>query len=354
MFIFKNPSSKIVFRYCSIALIIFAIAAFLLPTLLNYAPGSINSDFDVEMSYISYTEQFAIIIFLALLVISLFTKFLLREIDTWYNLPDQDKYTDLKRILKVRKKCFDLPYTFFLFEIILPIFVVTLILLITGSHYWIMIVKILLITITFSSILAVTTYIFSKDLYSGILANTYRENINIGVRVNLIYKIMMQILPVCISVILFTSLIAYSRCVKEKEDVHFTIYSTLLNSHYSEANFNSTQEDLAEILNSIPLYDANDTKFIITPTGTVLTLNGMEPSNFVIQYTTQLASKYNGKTYDSYGIDTQGAVISIETVDGLYQIGVLYNISSTETLGFLTLNRCLLNCFINCYFIFFC
>ena len=58
---FKKPSSRIVVRYCAIALVVLLACASLLPTLLNYAPGSINTAFDIKMSYISYIQQFCII-----------------------------------------------------------------------------------------------------------------------------------------------------------------------------------------------------------------------------------------------------------------------------------------------------
>ena len=58
-------------------------------------------------------------------------------------------------------------------------------------------------------------------------------------------------------------------------------------------------------------------------------------SYFVQEYTKQIAQKYNGRTYDSYGVDTQGKTMKLKTSDGYYYIGITYNIDYSESLTFL-------------------
>ena len=50
----KRPSLRISLRYSIIAIILILIFSMLVPTLLNYGPESINTQFDIEMSYIPY------------------------------------------------------------------------------------------------------------------------------------------------------------------------------------------------------------------------------------------------------------------------------------------------------------
>lgn len=331
---FKKPSSRIVVRYCAIALVVLLTCASLLPTLLNYAPGSINTPFDVKMSYISFNQQFCIIGLVVLLLIFVSTKLLLRDIDNWYVNKDNTSYSyDIKYIQKIRKKCFNLPYIIFLFELLLPTIGISAVLFFTGSHHTIMLLKILVIVVSFVLLLAVFTYIFSKDLYDQILRSTYEEGINIGVRINLVYKIAMQILPVFLTVLLLSSFIAYSRSVKEKEDIFYTIYNEKLNSSFDK---NSTYdiEQIKDILNELELYNSSDTKFILLDDD-VITLTGSKPSDFMIDYTKELSEQYNGRTYDSYGVDTQGATLKLNSTEGICYVGICYNISSIETLYFL-------------------
>ena len=331
---FKKPSSRIVVRYCAIALVVLLACASLLPTLLNYAPGSINTAFDIKMSYISYIQQFCIIGLVILFLIFVSTKLLLRDIDKWYLNKDKENYSyDIKYIQKIRKKCFNLPYIIFLFELLLPTIGISAVLFFTGSHHAIMLLKILVIVISFVLLLAVFTYIFSKDLYDQILRSTYEEGINIGIRVNLVYKIAMQILPVFLTVLLLSSFIAYSRSVKEKEDIFYTIYNEKLNSSFDK-NLTYDINQIKDILNNLELYNASDSKFIIIGDD-VITLTGTKPSDFMIEYTKELSEQYNGRTYDSYGVDTQGATLKLNSSEGICYVGICYNISSNETLYFL-------------------
>ncbi len=45
-----TPSNIISFRYASIAFIIVLILMLIIPKILNYGPGTINTEFDVQMS----------------------------------------------------------------------------------------------------------------------------------------------------------------------------------------------------------------------------------------------------------------------------------------------------------------
>ena len=338
---FKKPSSRIVVRYCAIALVVLLACASLLPTLLNYAPGSINTAFDIKMSYISYIQQFCIIGLVILFLIFVSTKLLLRDIDKWYLNKDKENYSyDIKYIQKIRKKCFNLPYIIFLFELLLPTIGISAVLFFTGSHHAIMLLKILVIVISFVLLLAVFTYIFSKDLYDQILRSTYEEGINIGIRVNLVYKIAMQILPVFLTVLLLSSFIAYSRSVKEKEDIFYTIYNEKLNSSFDK-NLTYDINQIKDILNNLELYNASDSKFIIIGDD-VITLTGTKPSDFMIEYTKELSEQYNGRTYDSYGVDTQGSTMKIKTDIGYIYVGLLYTLDSKTTFYFLVVNFFLL------------
>lgn len=335
--ILKKPSSRIVFRYCSIALIFLLACSILIPILLNYAPGSINTAFDVKMSYCSYTVQFIIIGFVLMALIFISTKLFLRDIDNWYENSQKNILpNNQKTIQSVRKKCFKLPYIIFLFEIIVPSLIIASIVLFTGSHHNIMIIKILFLVISFALLLAVFTYIFSKDIYTEILAKTYKDGTNIGVRVNLRAKIAMQILPVFISVLLLTSFVGYSRTVKEKEDIYYKLYHEKLISAFDNSQTYSIEQIKNILETQIDLYTPfSDSKFILL-NGNTIVIHGQKPSNFMISYTEELSEQYNGRTYDSYGVDTQGATLKLNMADGsICYVCVSYSISSIETLEFL-------------------
>ncbi len=336
-----TPSLRITFRYSAVALILLLAVSLVLPIILNYGPESINTPFDIEMSYISYFQQFLIISVVVLLALFLISKFLLRDIDKWYKLDDSEKYKDPKLIRKIRIKCFNLPYIIFAFEVIIPIILTVIFLSVTGSHHRIMVFKVLVLIISFLLLLAVYSFIIAKGIYSEILAKTYSKDANIGFRIPIWKKIFIQVLPIFVTGILVTSLIGYSRTVKEKEDVYFSIYNRYLEQSFDK-NVTYTIDEVVSKLNSINLFSDEHSKFIILPDNRLITLSGPEVTNFVKEYTLQISEKYNGRTYDSYGVDTQGSTMKLNTDIGSVYVGLLYTLDSKTTFYFLVVNFLLL------------
>lgn len=332
--LFDLPSNKIIFRYIATIFFIVILITSILPTLLNYPPNSLNNDFDVQMSGIPFVAQIFAIFMLASVILILIFKNLFKDIDSWYRDNNQSKYKDYARMQKIRKQCFSLPYLIFFGELIIPVIGIIFVLTITGSHHNIMIFKILLLLVSFFLFLAVASYITSKNLYTKILRDTYYEKSKMEPRVSLKQKIFLQVLPVSIMGVLLTSLIAYNQVIKTKEEFLFNNYhNDLIETFDLNARYNSGE--VIKTFSEMSLSEYSDSKFIIKPDGSVLTVEGHDPSEFVVEYTKQLASTNNGHTYDGYGIDTQGATIKVITEEGIYTLGILYSVDSSETLIFL-------------------
>ena len=322
------PSTELSFRYSLIALIITLFLMLLIPTILNYGPESINTNFDIQMSGISYNTQFLLIIFAIILVIVLLTKFLLKDIDKW----SKTKKATPTEIRKIRKKCLQLPYTFFAIETLIPFLASVIILSITGSHYPIMILKIVLLLLSFTTLLAVISFVFSKNLYDKILAETYSSNIKLEKSINLKGRLFLLITSLFAVGILFTSLIGYSSSVADLSNTLFKTYNHILTETF-DTNTIYTIDELIIKLENIDSITENETKFILNDNNQITIVSGHSISNFVIEYTKQISSKYNGRLYDSYGLDTQGASLKLKTTSGEYYIGILYDIYSETTLN---------------------
>ena len=331
---YKRPSIRIATRYSATVSIVILLFAIIMPKLLNYGPESINTPFDIQMSYIAYWQQYLCVGLLLVFLTFIATSLSFKVVDKFYLSNDPNKYNDIKLIKKVRKKCFSLPYKIPVFEVMIPAVSALLVLVLTGSHLSVMLVKILIAVFAFSIILAVLSFIFSKGIYNEVLTKTYKENLNIGLRINLKFKILLQVLPLLIFCIMILTFIAFSFTVRSKEDVYFNVYNELISENFSEKE-TYTYSEIYNKLNNLKIFDNSHTKFIIKPDNSVVTLNGDEPSYFVQEYTKQIAQKYNGRTYDSYGVDTQGKTMKLKTADGYYYIGITYNIDYSESLTFL-------------------
>ena len=323
--LFKLPSNNFIFIYCSVAILTILLAALAIPFVLNYPPGSINTSFDTQMSYIPYYLQFALGGLLGVLVIFILIKLLLHDIDKWYQLPECKKYSDKELILKIRKKCFRLPFGLLLIEFLVPMLCAIVIFFSTGSHLIVLFAKLCILLISIGLMLSVVSYIFSKRLYNQVLADTYKKHDDIGRRVSLHSKIFIQLLPLIIICILISFLVGFSRSNADKSDFIFNIYSKELNSCF-DTNKTYKIDEVTQILASIPLLQDSDSTFIILDDKTVVPTGYDTPSNFVIEYTLQLSDKYNGRTYDTYGLDTSGATIKLETELGTAYVGILFNV----------------------------
>lgn len=331
---YRRPSIRIAARYSATVSFVILLFAILMPKLLNYGPESINTPFDIQMSYIPYWVQYLCVGLLLVFLTFIITGLSFKVVDKFYLSKDPNKYDNIKLIKKVRKKCFSLPYKIPIFEAMIPAVSALLVLALTGSHLSVMLVKILIAVFAFSIILAVLSFIFSKGIYNEVLTKTYKENLNIGLRINLKFKILLQVLPLLIFCIMILTFIAFSYMVRSKEDVYFNIYNQTVTENFSE-NKIYTYSEIYNKLNNLKLFNDSHTKFIIKPDNSVVTLNGAEPSYFVQEYTKQLAQKYNGRTYDSYGVDTQGKTMKLKTAEGDYYIGIIYNIDYGNSLTYL-------------------
>ena len=331
---YRRPSIRIATRYSATVSFVILLFAIIMPKLLNYGPESINTPFDIQMSYIPYWQQYLCVGLLLVLLTFITTCLSFRIVDKFYLSKDPNKYDNIKLIKKVRKKCFSLPYKIPIIEVLIPAISALLVLLLTGSHLSVMLVKILIAVFAFSIIMAVLSFIFSKGIYNEVLTKTYKENINIGLRINLKVKILLQVLPLLIFCIMILTFIGFSFMVRGKEEVYFNVYNELVNENFSESK-TYTYSEIYNKLDSLKIFKDNHTKFIIKPDNTVITLTGNEPSYFVQEYTKQIAQNHNGRTYDSYGVDTQGKTMKLKTDDGYYYIGIIYDIDYSNYLMFL-------------------
>ena len=331
---YQRPSIRIAARYSATVSFVILLFAIIMPKLLNYGPESINTPFDIQMSYIAYWQQHLCIGLLLVLLTFITTGLSFKIVDKFYLSNDPNKYNDIKLIKKVRKKCFSLPYKIPIFEAMIPAVSALFVLILTGSHVSVMLVKILIAVFAFSIILAVLSFIFSKGIYNEVLTKTYKENLNIGLRINLKFKILLQVLPLLIFCTMILTFISFSFMVRSKEDVYFNVYDDLVTENFSE-NKTYTYSEIYNRLDALKIFDDSHSKFIIKPDNSVTTLTGSEPSFFVQEYTKQIAQKYNGRTYDSYGVDTQGKTMKLKTADGDYYIGIIYNIDYNNSLVYL-------------------
>lgn len=323
-----KPSNKIIIIFTITVIIIGIIFFPILPRLLNYPPDSINNEFQRNIDLgILYTEQYILIIFLCFLIgliaIKLSTKILDINEDK-----DFSKYN--KDNTKIIGKIFNLPYKIYLIHLLIPSIAIISLYAISEGSINIGTLKIALLIVTIETLIELVVFIYCKNLISKILE---RNNINekyINKFSSLKTKIFIIILPMILVALVFTSLLGYSRIVEEKSQYMYLSNEMILEENFTKKDY--TLNEVETILENIKLLQDDDTQFIIYEDGDYTTLNKKNLSDFFIKYTLQKSENQRNRTYETYGIDIQGAVKQINIDGSKAYIGIAFNIVTDSTL----------------------
>lgn len=340
--IIEKYSSLTVIVIYNMAIIIGAILLyFLLPSLLNYPP---NFSEIANKYSVSYLMQFILIILGVLFVGSISYAIGLRGIDNWKNV-DINNPNQVTEIQAIRRKCLNLPYVIYIAQIIIPTLFFLLVFPFVATYNVLSIIFVLKISIMIFSMISLTSIvslIFSRKLFIRILLKTNNGLELEGTRIKLRSNIFLQIVPMIIASILFTSLMGYSRLIEEKGNLLYKLFKVQLVDLYKKPQqvlFDENQ--IKQLLSKVKFENSNECTFIVTPQKQIITSNGTTLNKIFTIYLYDYFSKYHGHIYDATG-ETQGAAIKLKGIDGEYIIGVKYEVISSKAaiqflIGFIVL-----------------
>ena len=313
-------------------LIIFSAFAVLLykiiPIILNYPPGAINSQFDKEVSILYYKYQYLLVVIGIALFFTAYLKFTLRKTDKWWKNKNQNP----KEIAKVRHQALHLPYSLYIAMEIVPTFILLAILMATGSHPAILLFKMGTIIFSFSTFIASIFLLLTTRTFYPVLVETskYCEADKKSKNRSLKMKLIFQLFPSVLVIALILSLFGYYRLTVEKESLLHNYYASALSNSVDEIRQLPNIDTANSILSRY--YNANTTFcFIEYPDGTIETSNGTQLSHFFVKYMHDLASTYNNTVYESYTIDSQAVIQTFNYNNQVYTVGIYYEIASFTT-----------------------
>ncbi len=340
--VFKNMkiSTKMTLSFCSLLIAICAVFYFILPNLLNYPPDTINTQFDKEVSILYYCFQFLIAVFFILTIFIIYFKIKLRKIDKW----EEDKPTDKKTILDIRKLCLSFPYKLYIILEIFPVVIVSLVLEFTGSHPLVLIFKIGILVFSFSTLLSSFFLIVSKNILYPVLKETSdllsikEQKHTMGLTARLIF----QIFPSILVTALVICLIGYSRLTVEKGNFLTTYYEKVLTDAHLEENM--TGDPLEYVKNNLTsnYISSSDFLFVEYPDGSIRTTNDTELSHFFVKYMHELSPSHDNRVYEAYTIDAQGVIETFNYNGQNYTVGFYYEIVSPSLIYYFLLSSGLL------------
>ena len=335
----KKLKSKIALIF---GLVIFLTTLFtyiMIPISLNYPPFAENDiAFQNEIEKLNHPQQYIVFFLVATFTFYLIIHKLMKNIFSFLN----QYYRKLKLtedvLKKVRKDCVNIPYIFYLSEIIGVLTIALFIILSFGLRFSnTLIVKFALIIFTLISFISLLQFMFLQSTFKNIIKLTYTVNRPPekmdGFRIKFSTNLMIQLMPFLTSSLIIISLIGYAKTTSEKSNTIMNYYK----AYFDNRTFDTiSMEDLKSELDTIPLYDKSDYYIIIPPNkDNIYTSNNSQISDFFLKYFEHYFYKTNGMVHEYYGTEQQAYMIELkdQNNDNWY-IGFEYSSSDYELLLF--------------------
>ncbi len=304
---------------------------YFLPIFLNYGPGTINSQFDLEISNgLSYFMQFFIVFlvlsFLGVLYIIIQTKDFKNLEKTKYELHFENNAKTQKKLNNIIKKCMTLPQSIFLFISLAPTIALSLVFLLLGFTSFAD-VKVIMVITTISVLASSVAYIFFRNIFKSTLVylgNTKRLE---KTSFSLTGTSILQLSSLLLVSVVYTFLLLYSNSMQEK--------STILKEHYTlevqsmiENSKPENIDELKELLDEMTFISKEDAVFLIDANEEVHNISETEISDFFLKYARELATSNDNTVYDYYGTETQGVVIPYTINNEDIKIVIKYDLTN--------------------------
>lgn len=299
---------------------------YLIPIILNYPPNSINNAFERGIDDgMLFKEQFSIIFVLAILIFNMYFLSQVYQISKYIKYINQDDEISKKKFENLRKKCFALPYKVYMVHVFVPTLTIGLILFFTGAEM-VLTLKTSLLIFVFALVLALLSYISSKEIFTSVLAKINNQS-KCDRKFNISYqkKIFFLIYPLIIAIIFLFAFATNSILVTRSGEFIFENYNLQMNTiNFDEAK---TLDEYKQKLHEIVKHSTSDELFIITKDE--ILYSDKEKTmidNFFKRYTFYYGD--SGRTY-GYFCSTNQGICKIYEINGQeIAVGVAY---STET-----------------------
>lgn len=335
----KKLKSKIALIF---GLVIFLTTLFtyiMIPISLNYPPFAENDiAFQNEIEKLNHPQQYIVFFLVATFTFYLIIHKLMKNIFSFLNQYYRKQKLTEDVLKKVRKDCVNIPYIFYLSEIIGVLTIALFIILSFGLRFSnTLIVKFALIIFTLISFISLLQFMFLQSTFKNIIKLTYTVNRPPekmdGFRIKFSTNLMIQLMPFLTSSLIIISLIGYAKTTSEKSNTIMNYYK----AYFDNRTFDTiSMEDLKSELDTIPLYDKSDYYIIIPPNkDNIYTSNNSQISDFFLKYFEHYFYKTNGMVHEYYGTEQQAYMIELkdQNNDNWY-IGFEYSSSDYELLLF--------------------
>lgn len=289
----------------------------LLPYLLNYPPGSINTPFQLSVNPYYYAGYYFLIFVVGICLDLLITRYMLKALKGINE-------NDIENMFKARKVCYQFPTRALLFTtIIIPVLVVGGLLLLTKTEL-ILTIKIIMLVIVFLGVPNLFIYFWSRAILREVLIQYYNKEVYEKEKIrqtNIYNKVIIEILPsITISMIL-VFMFVIANVTNYMADNYFQRHKLKLE--------NIKEDIVAKNIKIIGLNQyledkLNDEQWFVKINDTYI--GNTEVNQFMANYIEFYGKENDGRIYSYYGENTQGAIIYLNIENQEIILGIVYSI----------------------------
>jgi HD-GYP domain-containing protein (c-di-GMP phosphodiesterase class II) len=332
-FKFKNNIiTKIIILYSISCLITATIFYKLIPVLLNYAP---QYDYIDKLHGMSYFSQYGLVVLFALIIGNSLLYFCLRKVKRIESMMESRGIIHQSEVASISKILTTLPIQIYLIHIIIPVLIIPLItvpIFIVQKASLITFIKLYILVIVFFTMLSLLNLVMSQNLFKKLLLKINSDKKIEGFRIPFITKLFLQIIPIIVTIILFTSLIGYSYNIKEKGNLISELYLTELKENFTPQSKLDASQIRDKLLKIKTVKGVTDDRFIITPENKIISLDYKVVDGYFLEYLHELSLNNGGYVYDITG-EIRGVIITLNSEAGEYIVGIRFNVVSIDLIN---------------------
>ena len=330
---------KLLFAFLIGVVICAILLYFFIPLLLNYPQGTYGTDFQTELENANYFVQVVLISLAIIIIFAIITFCKTRFLVTYRDLIKNPYKYSIKEINYVKNKLLSVPYSLLVLNSIIPSIALSLIHAYTTNNFSLTTLKLFLLSTSIIILLVISLFIYTSSLFKKILVKLPYDDQTGLKKATIKKRIFFNILPLLLVSVLFTSLLGYSLVSIKTGNSLFETYRSSLD-YFTQYNTFSSLSDLEEKTRTLKLNNPDDFVFIKTPDGHYYNNSGeeIEVSAFFNKYLNEMSPSNNGRVYEYYGIDRQGATTEV-VIDGIiYTVGIYFNCLSMDVLAYFALS----------------
>lgn len=333
----KKIKSKLYFLLIIINLVLLYCTYKIMPIIQNYPPNSENIAFQKSVEQFSHVEQYFMIFIVATSLHIFALNKALKNICDFLNKYHKKQKISYDEIKIVRKDCINVPYKFYIIQMIVVLILgmtLTLILISNGLA----ILKFFLMLFAITSLIEIIQFILIQKELKEVMKKTYmREDkyeISNGVRLKYSTNLILQIIPFIAVSIIIISLIGYAKATEEYAKANANYYKAYLENRNLDGFNIST---LKKELETIPLNVEEDYFFIIAPDFEEIYVSkeGEEITDFFVKYLNFYFKGNSGIVYEFYGTEKQAYTVKLQDNQGKsWYVGFEYSTADTQLMAY--------------------